>query len=177
MGPIVWGPRLVSSAAPDAWRAITYEKGSWIMHMLRRRLGDDRFLAMLAELVKRYRQSSLSTEQFRALAAEFLPPKDPDPALETFFENWVYSTGIPTLKLEHTLRGKAPALRLEIKLTQSGVDEDFTTLVPLEVRFRGLPPIRRWVSTTNEPLVLTLAVRQAPSAVLLDPDDSVLAVK
>ena len=50
MGPIIWGTRLVSSQAPDAWQAIVYEKGSWIMHMLRRRLGDDRFFAVLAEL-------------------------------------------------------------------------------------------------------------------------------
>jgi len=177
MGPIVWGPRLVSSTAPDAWRAITYEKGSWIMHMLRRRLGDERFLAMLGELVKRYRQSSLSTEQFRALAAEFTPPGDPDPSLENFFENWVYSTGIPTIKLAYNLRGKAPALRLEIKVTQSGVDEDFSALVPLEVRFRAAKPLTRWVRTDSEPVTLSLTVRQAPQAVLLDPEDSVLAVK
>lgn len=177
MGPIVWGPRLISSTAPDAWRTITYEKGSWIMHMLRRRLGDERFRAMLGELVKRYRQSSLSTEQFRALAAEFTPPGDPDPKLESFFENWVYSTGIPTLKLEQNLRGKAPALRLEIKVTQSGVDNDFSALVPLEVRFRGAKPVTRWIRTDSEPVTLTLAVRQAPQAVLLDPEDSILAVK
>ena len=38
-GPIVLGPRLETSLEPRAWRTITYGKGSWIIHMLRRRHG------------------------------------------------------------------------------------------------------------------------------------------
>ena len=40
------------SQTPTAYYNITYGKGSWIMHMLRRRMGDERFLAMLADLRK-----------------------------------------------------------------------------------------------------------------------------
>src|SRR5260370_21537161 len=43
-GPVVQGGRLESSLTPDAWKAITYGKGTWILHMLRRRLGDERFI-------------------------------------------------------------------------------------------------------------------------------------
>jgi hypothetical protein len=39
MGPVIWGLRLQSSQSEIAWRTIVYEKGAWIMHMLRRRLG------------------------------------------------------------------------------------------------------------------------------------------
>ena len=48
---------------------------------------------MLAELRRRYEWKTISTEQFRELAAEYLPPHSPDPKLETFFEQWVYGTG------------------------------------------------------------------------------------
>src|SRR5205807_4943168 len=78
VGPIAWGTRLFSSQAPDAWRVITYEKGSWILHMLRGRLGDDAFLKMLAEMANRYRFKPITTEQFHKLAAEFMPPYSPD---------------------------------------------------------------------------------------------------
>src|SRR5579885_3180518 len=61
-GPIIWGPRLESTGNNDAWRTITYEKGAWIFHMLRRRLGDERFMKMLAELRKRYELKSVSAE-------------------------------------------------------------------------------------------------------------------
>ncbi len=97
-GPIVLGGRLENSLQPAGWRNITYGKGTWIIQMLRRRMGDDRFLAMLAEMLKRYERSEITTEQFRLLAAEFMPPKSDDPKLESFFDQWVYGTGIPTLK-------------------------------------------------------------------------------
>ena len=96
---------LESSGIHDAWRAITYEKGAWIMHMLRRRLGDDRFLKMLAELRRRYEFRTITTEEFRALAAGFLPPRSPSDTMDSFFDNWVYATGIPKLKLQSSVRG------------------------------------------------------------------------
>src|SRR3954447_4098374 len=111
-GPIVLGPRLESSIEPRAWRAITYGKGSWIIHMLRRRMGDERFYSFLSALAKRYDHQKLSTEDFHAQAIEYLPPKSPDPKLEGFFEQWVYGTGIPNLKMTYSLKGKAPALRV-----------------------------------------------------------------
>ena len=39
-GPIVRGTRLSSSRATNSWRAIMYEKGSWIIHMLRVKMGE-----------------------------------------------------------------------------------------------------------------------------------------
>ena len=87
------------------WRAITYGKGSWIMQMLRGRMGDQKFLALLAEISKRYDRKDITTEEFRLLAAEYLPPKSDDPKLESFFEQWVYGTGIPTVKLTWTMKG------------------------------------------------------------------------
>ena len=125
-GPIVLGTRLETSQEPRAWRAITYGKGSWIMQMLRGRMGDQKFLALLAEISKRYDRKDITTEEFRLLAAEYLPPKSDDPKLESFFEQWVYGTGIPTIKLTWTVKGVAPNVRLTGTVTQSGVDEDFT---------------------------------------------------
>ncbi len=177
MGPIIWGGRLLSSQAPDAWQAIVYEKGSWIIHMLRRRLGDDRFFALLAELTKRYNRSTLTTDQFRAMAAKYMPPGSPDATLETFFEYWVYATGIPSLHMEYSVRGKAPAFTVTGKVTQSGVDPDFTTWVPVEIQFRTGKPVVQWVKTDDDPVSFSASLKQAPLKVTLDPSDSILAVR
>jgi hypothetical protein len=176
-GPIVWGARLLSSQAPDAWQTILYEKGSWIMHMLRRRMGDERFFAMLAETIRRYNRSTLSTEQFRLLAAKHLPPGSPDPTLEAFFQTWVYSTGIPTLQLQSSVRGKASSWTITGKVTQSGVDEEFTAWVPIEIQFKTGRPVVHWVRTDSEPAGFSVTVKQAPVKVALDPSDSILAVR
>jgi len=176
-GPIALGYRLETSQNPEAWRVIAYEKGSWILHMLRRLMGDQRFDSFLGELRKQFERKTLDTEGFRLLAARFLPPKSPDPKLESFFDQWVYSTGIPTLRLKYSLSGKAPAQKLTVTVEQSGVDEDFSTIVPVEIQFGRLKPVTRLVRTGGEPAVFTIPVRQAPTKVLLDPAGSVLAVK
>lgn len=173
-GPIVLGTRLETSLEPRAWRNITYGKGSWILHMLRRRIGDERFLAMLGTLLKRYDHKTISTEEFRELAASYLPPKSDDPKLEGFFDQWVYGTGIPDLKLTYHVKGKAPALKLVGTITQTDVDPEFATLVPVEIQGPRGRTITHWVRAGNSPVTFTVPVPQPPSKVVLDPKRSVL---
>jgi aminopeptidase N len=174
-GPIVWGTRLDSTGVFDAWRTITYEKGAWIFHMLRRRLGDDRFLKMLAELRRRYEFRAVSTDDLRVLAKEFVPPKTPAGAIDTFFENWVYSTGVPSLKLTYKVTGAAPAFKVTGTLTQTGVDDDFTIEAPLEIQFAKGTPQTIWVRTSGEPTPFSVTLKQAPQKVVVA--DGVLARK
>jgi aminopeptidase N len=176
VGPIVLGTRLESSIEPRAWAAITYGKGSWILHMLRERMGDAKFLAMLAELARRYDRQEISTEDFRLLAAKFAP-KSEDPKLEAFFDQWVYGSGIPTLKLSYSVKGKAPALRLVGTITQTGVQGDFSTAAPVEVQFARGRPMTQWVQAGPEPVNFTIPLKQTPAKVLLDPGNAVLRTK
>ncbi|MCZ2079453.1 MAG: hypothetical protein LC130_31180 [Bryobacterales bacterium] len=173
-GPITWGTRLHSSQTPSAWKVITYEKGSWIVHMLRRRLGDEPFFAMLNEMAKRYRFRNITTEQFRQLAAEFTPKGSPDAKLEAFFEQWVYGTGIPALKLNYSAKGKPPSVRISGTVEQSEVDPTFSILVPVEIQFGKKNSIVRWVRTSEEPEEFSVTVPQPPVRVVMDPSDSVL---
>ena len=173
-GPIVLGPRLENSQEPRAWRSIIYGKGSWIIQMLRRRMGDERFFSMLGELMARYGGKEISTEDFRELAARFLPPKSDDPKLEAFFAQWVYGTGIPSLKLAWSIKGKAPSLRLAGTLTQSDVDEDFSAIVPVEIQVARGRTITQWVRSAADPVAFTVALTQPPLKVALDPHYAVL---
>lgn len=173
-GPLVLGTRLESSLEPRAWQVITYGKGSWILQMLRRRMGDERFFSMLAEVVHRYSRRQITTEEFRSLAAQFLPPKSEDPKLETFFDQWVYGTGIPALKLTYAVKGKAPSVRLIATLTQSDVGEDFSALTPVEIQTGRGQTLTRWVYSSNEPVSFTVNLKQPPAKVALDPHYAVL---
>ncbi len=172
-GPIVLGSRLSSSLSPGSWNAITYGKGSWILHMLRRRMGDTRFLAMLAAIPQRYDHAELSTEQFRLLAAGFLPKSD-DPKLESFFDQWVYGTGIPTLKMTYAVKGTAPALRVVGTVTQSDASDDVSVSVPVEIQVARGVALTEWVRTGSEPAGFSVALKQAPLKVTLDPNRAVL---
>ncbi|MBK9167621.1 MAG: hypothetical protein IPM24_09180 [Bryobacterales bacterium] len=176
-GPISFGARLVSSQSPDAWRTITYEKGSWILHMLRRRMGDERFWAMLKALCEEYAQRTITTDEFRLHAANFLPPRSGDAKLEAFFQQWVYSTGIPTFELKYKVEGRAPQLKLTGTVTQSGIDDGFSARIPIEISVGRGEPVVHWVRTSDEPAAFSVPLRQAPARVTLDPGGHILAVK
>jgi hypothetical protein len=174
-GPIVLGTRLQTSQAPAAWHSITYGKGSWIIHMLRARMGDERFISMLAELRRRYEWKAVSIDQFRQLAAEFLTPHSPDPNLEAFFDQWVYGTGIPSLKLDYSVHGRPPAVKLTGAISQSDVDSEFTTEVPVEIEIGRTTQVK-WVRTSSSPVPFNIVLRQTPTRVFLD-TSNILAVQ
>jgi hypothetical protein len=108
------------------------------------------------------------------LAAGFLPPKSDDPKLEAFFAQWVYGTGIPSLKLAWSVKGKAPALRLVGTLTQSDVGEDSSAIAPVEIQVARGRTITQWVRSAADPVTFTVAVTQPPLKVALDPHQAVL---
>ncbi len=175
-GPIVLGTRLESSQSPASWNSITYGKGSWILHMLRSRMGDEQFMKMLAELRRRYEWKTVSTEQFRQLAAEFLPPHSSDPKLETFFEQWVYGTGIPILTLKYAVHGRPPAEKVTGTVSQSDVDPEFSVAVPVEIQGEGTRQVE-WVRTSSSPVEFTATLKQAPAQVSLNTADVLAAVQ
>ena len=176
-GPITLGFRLDSPDTPDAWHAIAYDKGAWIFHMLRRRLGDERFLKMLAEFRRRYEFRPASTADLRALVKEFLPPRVSLSSVDGFFENWVYSTGIPALKLNYSAKGAAPAVRLSGRIEQSGVDDGFSVEVPVEVQFAKAAPQTIWVETSNAGTTFSAALKQVPTHVSIPVGTGILATR
>ena len=95
---------------------------------------------------------------FRALAAEFLPPHSHSDTIDSFFDNWVYATGIPKLKIQSSIKG----LRVSGSVTQSGVDNDFSAEVPVEIQFAKGSPQIVWVRTSSDPVSFSVATKQAP---------------
>jgi len=171
IGPITWGRRLESSLAPNAWAVVAYEKGTWIIHMLRRQLGDAKFLNMLREVASRYRFRSISTQQFRELAQEFTPAKSEDRTLKGFFENWVEGTGIPSVKLSYAWRGT----KLTGTVSQRNVEDDFTAFVPVEVQTAKQRSVY-WLPTGSDPIPFSIPLKTPPTKVALLSNDCLMTV-
>lgn len=174
-GPVTWGYRLGAAKSPEAYRAITYEKGAWVLHMLRKRLGDERFLRVLSELRRQYEFRPASTADLLDLVKKSLPPGVTADLMETFFDNWVYSTGIPALRVRYSVQGKASAWKVSGTVEQSAVDENFTVDVPVEIYFAKGPPRTVWVRTSGEPVSFSAALKQPPVRVEIPAGVSVLA--
>jgi aminopeptidase N len=130
---------------------------------------------MLGELRKRYEYKSVSTDEFRALAASFLPAGSQDPRLEMFFDAWVYGTGIPSVKLSHSVQGKSGALKLSGSVGLSGVEDDFSITVPIEVQTAPGKSVTHWVRAGAEATPFNIPLKQRPGKVTLAPGYSILA--
>jgi hypothetical protein len=167
-GPLAWGYRLEAARSAETWRVITYEKGAWVFHMLRQRLGDEAFFAMLAELRRRYQGSDVSTQDLQRLVEQFLPPGSGD-AAEVFFENWVYSTGVPSLRVRYSTSGRAPTLRLAGVVEQVGVPEGFSVDVPVRIEFARAAPQTVWVRTGEGGGRFSMNLRETPTRVAIPP--------
>jgi aminopeptidase N len=168
-GPVTEGRRVELEGKPGAWVSVMYGKGTWIMRMIHARMGDDAFWKMLAELRRRYEHKNLTTEQFRALCAEFMPPGAPDRSLEAFFDQWVWGTGIPALKLTTALKGAS----WNGTLSQSDVDEDFSADFPVEIVTHG-KTVTKWVRSSSDPVAFSVPAAGASGKLELDPENSFL---
>ena len=90
-GPIYLGYRLGHiKNDPRVYRALVYDKGALVLHMLRRLLGDQTFFAGLRRFYMAARFRKVGTDDLRkAMEAEAHQP------LERFFDGWIYGDRIP----------------------------------------------------------------------------------
>jgi hypothetical protein len=96
-GPVTFDQRLENNFGTGVWHDVLYEKGTWIFHMLRQRMGEAGFRDFQLRLLKDFSNRPILNEDLREEAARFIPASQPDRALTAFFDTWVYDTGIPVL--------------------------------------------------------------------------------
>jgi peptidase M1-like protein len=110
-GPIYLGYRLGHIKGEGrVFRAIVYNKGAMVLHMLRRLVGDEAFFKGLREFYTTWRYKKAGTEDFR-VAMERATGR----SLERFFERWVFGNAIPTVTFTSQVEkgGDQLAIRLE----------------------------------------------------------------
>jgi aminopeptidase N len=70
-----------------------YQKGAWVLHMLRQEMGDSAFFEGLSAYYATYKHRNANSQDF-ALLMDSFSPKD----LAPFFKQWLYQVGHPKLK-------------------------------------------------------------------------------
>jgi aminopeptidase N len=140
-----------------------YQKGSWVLHMLRRQVGDDTFWEGIREYYRQYRDATALTGDLQRVM-EDLSGQD----LECFFQQWAYEPGHPVLDVEWSYDAVSSQLSLTVRQTQ-GTGTIFR--FPLDVRVEG----GENVATETVPVqegeeTFTITVPMRPERVTLDPD-------
>jgi hypothetical protein len=125
----------------------------------------------------RFVRGRLTTDDVRELAAARQPAGGPDRKLEHLFQAYVEGTGIPSLRLHTRQKAAGRGVQIHVELEQSGVDEEFSVDVPVELDFGRGKSEQRWLRTDGARTVADWTVPAAPARIQLDPRNTLLAVK
>ncbi len=143
----------------------SYQKGSWVLHMLRRKLGDDIFWKGIRKYYADYAGRNANTEDFRA-SMEAVGRQD----LKQFFRQWLYIPGQPELSLIWNYNATKGLATITIKQLQQQLFE-----FPLELELiSGTNWISKSVSIKEKISVFTIPLVTKPSQLLMDPGGNLL---
>lgn len=152
----VTGQPVIPEATPDSLLTLldanNYEKGAWVLHMLRIQLGDDAFYQGLRRYFLRHRHGAARTADLRR-ALEDASGRE----LERFFDQWLRRPGYPELEAEWSReeRGGRPGVLVRLRQVPgmeggSGGGRVFRLLVPVELRAAGETAVhRRWLEARS----------------------------
>ncbi len=107
---------------------LSYNKGSWVLHMLRHVLGDDTFFAALNAYRATWGYRSATTEDFRDVC-EAVSGRD----LHAFFQQWIYGEYYPAYRLAWSGAPAGGGWDVTVTLEQTQSWQLFTMPVDLTV--------------------------------------------
>ncbi len=184
IGALTLGTRLNSSKSPTAYEEIIYNKGSWIIHMLREMLRqpgarnpDARFTTLLRTLVKKYAYRALSTDDLQhEVEAVMTRGMDLEGGLsmEWFFEEWVRGTGIPHYRVEFSTHHTEKGYEIRGKLFQTGVPRSFIASVPLYAGGAGHGALLGTVVAAGPETSFHFVATTSPHKIVVDPQMTLL---
>ena len=143
---------------------LQYQKGAWILHMLRYEIGTEDFNAGLREYYRRYRDATASTADLVRVMEEISGQE-----LDWFFDQWLHRT--PSPAVEGSWRYDATTGQVEVELTQTQPGDPYRLDLEVGIAEPGAdrPRIEK-IRMTEKGQRFQLAVQGEPRDVVLDPN-------
>ena len=153
-----------SAEAGPVTSGITYQKGAWLLHMLRERMGNDAFRKGIQAYYKKYFNANTSTADF---IAEMEKASGQD--LKAFFAQYLYRTDNLQLKGSWNYDSQSKQIIVQLQQTQSsGKPFDFPIEIAVYKNGAGSPEIvKLTMNTLNAEFKLPSVVK--PDLLVLDP--------
>jgi tetratricopeptide (TPR) repeat protein len=173
--PVAQAARLAPYSAD--YRSVVMNKGAMIFHMLRGQMGDVPFKEALHDFYFQFAEKSASIEDFEKIAerraqASVKPPKDP-PNLQSFFAQWLNSTGVPEFTLDYVVYRTPKGFRVVGKIKQPL--DTFHMPVDLRIDTEGNPELKTIdVTGTESQFIVETFGRPKPGGIKIDPNNVIL---
>ena len=154
---------IVDPSIKDPFKVLstnTYQKGSWVLNMLRKKLGNDTFWKGIRNYYKAYRNSNALTADFQR-AMERTSGQD----LEAFFQQWIFMKGYPEIKWNWNYKNG------KVTLTINQVQDHFTFNFPIEIGIftKGQMTVET-VLVNTKTKTFEIEAESKPNEVILDPE-------
>jgi len=147
---------------------LVYQKGGWVLHMLRQEVGTEPFWMAIREYYRRYRNGNASTADLRAIFEQVSGRP-----LDWFFAQWLNRPGVP--RIEGSWRYDAMKKQVEVTLSQGQSAEPYRLNVDLGIVARAgeLPDVKT-IALAERQRTFTFPLEAAPVSLVLDPNTTLL---
>jgi aminopeptidase N len=157
-----------SAEKEEVVSSLTYQKGAWILHMLRDLVGDNDFKKGIRAYYSKYFNLNASTDEFR-MEMEKASGKD----LKLFFKQWLYQPINPAINGLWNYDAKSK--KITIQLTQNG---DFLFNLPVEIGYYkkgdAVPKILK-MNLSKKQQTQTFRIGEEPDKLEIDPRNVLLS--
>lgn len=150
---------------------LAYQKGAWVLHMLRSQLGTDLYRRCIKTWLERHAYGSVVTEDLNRVIEELSGR-----SYDQFFDQWVFHGGVPDLEVAYAWDARTKLARVSLKQNQRLGEGVLLFNFPLTVRFKtksGNADHTLTVKQKSEDFYFALA--EAPVVVRIDPEYTLLA--
>lgn len=146
----------------------SYQKGGWVLHMLRAEVGDEVFFEGIQDYYRQYRHSTATTDDLKGVM-ERAAGRD----LGWFFDQWLLQPGYPVLAVSQGAGDQAGYLEVTVRQVQGDYAPRFR--LPIEFEFQwGSTRERARVTLDEAAGSFTFPGVPAGARVTVDPDGRLL---
>ncbi len=156
-------------AAREPTNQLVYQKGAWVLHMLRAQVGTETFWRGIRDYYRQYVNTTASTDNFRQVM-ERASGQD----LTWFFRQWLNRAGVPAVS--GTWRYDAAAREVVITVRQTQAADPYRLQLGVGViASEGALPNVRQMAVDGRETTIRVPAASEPAAVVLDPAVTTLA--
>ncbi len=148
-----------------------YDKGAWVLHMLRSQLGADLYRRCVKTWLERHAYGSVVTEDLNRVIEELSGR-----SFDQFFDQWVYHGGTPDLDITYAWDARTSLARISVKQVQKVDDNVALFNFPLTVRFKMKSGLNdQTINVKQKAEDFYFALDETPVGVRIDPEYTLLA--
>jgi len=157
--------------ADDQFDYRAYQKGAWVLHMLRTKLGEEMFRKCVKTYLERHALGSVVTEDFRSVIEELTGR-----SYDRFFDQWIYHGRHPDLKVSYSWSEKDKLAKISVEQTHDVTEKVMLFHFRTKVRFMIADElIDREIFVDSKQHDFYFRLPDEPNIVRFDPDYGLLA--